>query len=352
MPGGWFTTLRSLDVHNRIMVTYGHWAGVAERRTRGCQVRSVVTGAAGFVGSHLSEFLLAQGDDVVGIDCFTDYYDTELKERNLQSVLRDDRFTLVRADLLEAPLADLLDGADVVYHLAGQPAVRPSWGADFSTYVSRNVLATQAVLEAARGLDLRKLVYASSSSVYGDAESYPTGEALRPQPVSPYGVTKLAAEHLCELYRVGFGIPTVSLRLFTVYGPRQRPDMAFSRLVAAAVRGELFELYGTGEQTRDFTYVADVVRAMRAAALSDFTGVANIGGGSRTSMNEVVDIVSGLAGEPDLRRLPKQRGDVRDTAADTRAAFEGFGYMPEVGLKDGLAFMVEAERDAGQTIAK
>jgi nucleoside-diphosphate-sugar epimerase len=315
-------------------------------------VKSVVTGAAGFVGSHLCEHLLSQGDDVVGIDCFTDYYDAEVKERNLRGALENERFTLVREDLLDAPLADLFQGAEVVYHLAGQPGVRPSWGAEFATYVSRNVLATQAVLEAARGLDLRKLVYASSSSVYGDAESYPTGEALRPQPVSPYGVTKLAAEHLCELYRTGFGVPTVSLRLFTVYGPRQRPDMAFSRLVAAAVRGDLFELYGTGEQTRDFTYVGDVVRAMRSAALSDFTGVANIGGGSRTSMNEVVDIVSDLAGEPMLRRLPKQRGDVRDTAADTRTAFEGFGYVPEVGLRDGLAFMVEAERGAGLAVAE
>jgi nucleoside-diphosphate-sugar epimerase len=319
---------------------------------RGWQVKSVVTGAAGFVGSHLCEHLLSQGDDVVGIDCFTDYYDAEVKERNLRGALENERFTLVREDLLDAPLADLFQGAEVVYHLAGQPGVRPSWGAEFATYVSRNVLATQAVLEAARGLDLRKLVYASSSSVYGDAESYPTGEALRPQPVSPYGVTKLAAEHLCELYRTGFGVPTVSLRLFTVYGPRQRPDMAFSRLVAAAVRGDLFELYGTGEQTRDFTYVGDVVRAMRSAALSDFTGVANIGGGSRTSMNEVVDIVSDLAGEPMLRRLPKQRGDVRDTAADTRTAFEGFGYVPEVGLRDGLAFMVEAERGAGLAVAE
>ncbi|MDK3257099.1 NAD-dependent epimerase/dehydratase family protein [Blastococcus capsensis] len=309
-------------------------------------MKCVVTGAAGFVGSHLSELLLAHGDEVVGIDSFTDYYDTGLKESNLRSALEHDRFTLRREDLLGTRLPDLFEGADVVFHLAGQPGVRPSWGAEFATYTSRNVLATQAVLEAARELPLTKLVYASSSSVYGDAESYPTAETLRPQPVSPYGVTKLAAEHLCELYRKGFGVPAVSLRLFTVYGPRQRPDMAFSRLVTSALHGDVFELYGDGGQTRDFTYVGDVVSAMRAAALSDFTGVANIGGGSRTSMNEVIDIITGLAGEPNVHRLPKMRGDVRDTAADTQTASEGFGYVPKVGLSDGLARMVEAGRPA------
>jgi nucleoside-diphosphate-sugar epimerase len=309
-------------------------------------MRSVVTGAAGFVGSHLTEHLLAQGDEVVGIDSFTDFYDPSVKERNLAAVLGDERFTLHREDLLSADLAALFEGADVVYHLAGQPGVRPSWGAEFATYVSRNVLATQTVLEAARAVDLPKLVYASSSSVYGDAESYPTSETVRPQPVSPYGVTKLAAEHLCELYRINFGLPTVSLRFFTVYGPRQRPDMAFSRLISAGVRGELFELYGTGEQTRDFTYVGDIVRALRSSAVSDFTGVANIGGGSRTSMNEVLEIVAAVAGEPIVRRLAKQQGDVRDTAADTRRAREGFGYVPQVGLREGLAAMAEAERSA------
>jgi len=309
-------------------------------------MRCVVTGAAGFIGSHLCEYLLSQGDEVIGIDCFTGYYDPRRKEINLAGARQYDRFRLVREDILGAPLAELLDGADVVFHLAGQPGVRPSWGADFATYVWRNVLATQVLLESARLVGLAKLVYASSSSVYGDAESYPTAETLRPRPVSPYGVTKLAAEHLCELYRVGFGVPTVSLRLFTVYGPRQRPDMAFSRLVRAGLGGGTFELYGAGTQTRDFTYVQDVVGAMRSAARSTFTGVANIGGGSRTSMNEVLEIVSALAGEPDIRRLPRMRGDVRDTAADTQTAFEGFGYVPQVPLRRGLALMVEAERPA------
>jgi nucleoside-diphosphate-sugar epimerase len=222
--------------------------------------------------------------------------------------------------------------------------VRPSWGAEFATYVSRNVLATQALLEAANGTAPRKFVYASSSSVYGDAEAYPTAETLRPRPVSPYGVTKLAAEHLCELYRVGFGLPTVSLRLFTVYGPRQRPDMAFARLVSAGMHHGVFQLYGDGTQTRDFTYVADVVHAMHAAAQSEFTGVANIGGGARISMNEVLQIADDLGLRPVVRRCPAQRGDVRDTAADTRTAFLGFGYLPRVTVREGLAAMFAAEQ--------
>jgi nucleoside-diphosphate-sugar epimerase len=314
-------------------------------------MRAVVTGAAGFVGSHLCESLLADGHEVVGVDAFTEYYAPERKQQNLSACIGAEGFRLHRVDLLAAPLAAILDGADVVFHLAGQPGVRPSWGAEFATYTSRNVLATQALLEAARTVQLRKLVYASSSSVYGDAEAYPTAETVCPHPVSPYGVTKLAAEHLCELYRVGFGVPTASLRLFTVYGPRQRPDMAFSRIVDAALAGSVFELYGTGEQTRDFTFVEDVVRGFRAAAESDFTGVANIGGGSRTSMNEVLAIVTELAGAPEVVRRPVQRGDVRDTAADTRVAYEGFGYVPQVPLREGLRRMVDSRRRAGAATA-
>ena len=228
-----------------------------------------------------------------------------------------------------------------MYHLAGQPGVRASWGPEFVPYVKRNVLATQRVLEAARDASVWKVVYASSSSVYGNAETYPTVETLRPQPVSPYGVTKLAAEHLCELYRYE-GLPTVSLRFFTVYGPGQRPDMAFSRLVDCAMTGQPFLLYGDGEQSRDFTYVDDVVNAVRLSALSPWTGVANIGGGSRTTMNRVIDLVSGLARSVDVVRLPVQRGDVRHTAADTTVAREAFGYAPTVPLEEGLARMVKA----------
>jgi len=308
-------------------------------------MKAIVTGAAGFVGSHLCAHLLGHGDEVVGIDSLTDYYDPRRKEANLATLRGHDNFSLQRLDLTSAPLSTLFEDADVVYHLAGQPGVRGSWGDEFVPYVERNVVATQRVLEAARDVSLWKVVYASSSSVYGNAETYPTTEDLRPQPVSPYGVTKLAAEHLCELYRVTAGVPTVSLRLFTVYGPRQRPDMAFSRLVDAALNGKPFLLYGDGEQSRDFTYVLDVVTAMRQAALSPWTGVANIGGGSRTTMNQVIDIVSRLARPVDLVRLPAQRGDVRHTAADTSVAQAGFGYAPSVVLEDGLALMVEAARD-------
>ncbi|MPZ94149.1 MAG: NAD-dependent epimerase/dehydratase family protein [Propionibacteriales bacterium] len=307
-------------------------------------MKAIVTGAAGFIGSHLSAHLLEHGDEVVGIDCFTDYYDPRRKEANIAALRGYDNFTLHRLDLLTAPLTTLFESADVVYHLAGQPGVRGSWGEEFVPYVNRNVLATQRVLEAARDVSLWKVVYASSSSVYGNAETYPTTEDLRPQPVSPYGVTKLAAEHLCELYRVTAGVATVSLRFFTVYGPRQRPDMAFSRLVDAALSGKPFLLYGDGEQSRDFTYVGDLVTGLRQAALSPWTGVANIGGGSRTTMNEVIDIISRLAHPIDVVRLPVQRGDVRHTAADTSVARDGFGYTPHVLLEDGLAKMVDAAR--------
>jgi nucleoside-diphosphate-sugar epimerase len=304
-------------------------------------MKVIVTGAAGFVGSHLCERLVDQGDEVIGIDCFTDYYSPRRKEANLASLAGHDGFTLQRVDLLSAPLASLLEDVDVVYHLAGQPGVRGSWGQDFDPYVRRNVLVTQRLLEAALEVSLWKFVYASSSSVYGNAATFPTSELLRPEPVSPYGVTKLAAEHLCELYRVTSGVPTVSLRLFTVYGPRQRPDMAFFRIVDSALSGKPFLLYGDGEQSRDFTYVGDVVTAMRQAALSPWTGVANIGGGSRTTMNQVIDTVSALARPVDVVRLPVQRGDVRHTAADTSVARDAFGYVPSVGLEQGLSQMVD-----------
>jgi nucleoside-diphosphate-sugar epimerase len=315
-------------------------------------MNALVTGAAGFVGSHLCELLLDAGDVVLGVDAFTDYYGREVKERNLAGLRGRAGFTFLEADLTVVDPRSLLDEADVVFHLAGQPGVRPSWGAEFEVYIRHNILATQRLLEAAKGTRLRKLVYASSSSVYGNAERFPTSEDLRPQPVSPYGVTKLAAEHLCELYRSNFGLPTVSLRLFTVYGPRQRPDMAFRRLVGAAVRGEVFELYGDGEQTRDFTFVGDVVSAMRAAALSEWCGVANIGGGSRTSMSRTLAIVRELAGPFEVVRRETVAGDARHTAADIGLAAASFGYAPQISLPQGLERMVAAERLAEGAVAR
>ncbi len=314
-------------------------------------MKAVVTGAAGFIGSHLCSHLLDQGDEVVGVDCLTDYYDPQRKLANLAELSGRPGFTDCRLDLTTAPLTTLFEGCDVVYHLAGQPGVRGSWGEDFDPYLGRNILATQRVMEAARTMQLWKVVYASSSSVYGDSETYPTGEDLLPRPVSPYGVTKLAAEQLCELYRVTAGVPTASLRLFTVYGPRQRPDMAFTRLIEAALAGETFLLYGDGQQSRDFTYVGDVVAAMRLAATSPWTGVANIGGGARTTMNAVIEKVQALLGELQIVRLPSQRGDVRHTSADTTQARLGFGYDPQVSLDVGLERMVDAARTRWDLVA-
>lgn len=305
-------------------------------------MRAIVTGAAGFVGSRLCESLLDHGDEVVGIDSFTDNYSPRRKEANVAALLGRDGISLQRVDLASVPLTTLLEDVDVVYHLAGQSGVRRSWGRQFETYLNRNVLATQRLLEAACEASLWKLVYASSSSVYGNATSYPTSERLRPEPVSPCGVTKLAAEHLCELYRVTAGVPTVSLRLFTVYGPRQRPDMAFFRLVDAALGGKPFLLYGDGEQSRDFVYVGDVVTAMRQAALSPWTGVANIAGGCPATMNQVIETVSELVRPVDVVQLQAPRGDVRHTAADTSVARDAFGFVPSVSLADGLARMVDA----------
>jgi nucleoside-diphosphate-sugar epimerase len=305
---------------------------------------AVVTGAAGFIGSHLCEHLLHAGDEVRAVDALTDYYPRSYKHANLEGLAADPGFTFVEGDLEEMPLEGLMDRAAVVYHLAGQPGVRTSWGPDFRTYVGRNVLATQNLLEACRAFPQVKFVHASSSSVYGDALTHPTSESVCPHPVSPYGVTKLAAEHLCDVYRAAFAVPTVSLRLFTVYGPRQRPDMAFAQLVRCAVHGETFELFGDGEQTRDTTFVGDVVAAMRDAATSDFVGVANIGGGVCVSMNEAVTLVTSLCGPVDVVRRRHSAGDVRHTSADTRLAASAFGYRPQTTLPAGLAAMVEWAR--------
>jgi nucleoside-diphosphate-sugar epimerase len=301
----------------------------------------LVTGAAGFIGSNLCEYLLAAGDEVRAVDSFTDYYARRCKEENVAALLRHSRFSLLEGDLNGVPLRPLLQGVDVIYHLAGQPGVRRSWGSDFDVYVRHNVLATQRLLEACRLEGSAKVVYASSSSVYGDAAAYPTAESEPPRPVSPYGVTKLAGENLCEVYRMNFSGPTACLRLFTVYGPRQRPDMAFARLIDCAMRGTPFELYGDGEQTRDFTFVGDVVRAMRDAALSDFVGVANIGGGVRVSMNEVVSRVSSVCRPVNVIRRPASAGDVRHTGADIDVAASAFGYKPRTTLDEGLRAMVE-----------
>jgi UDP-glucose 4-epimerase len=302
-------------------------------------VRALVTGAAGFIGSTLTDRLLADGADVVGIDCFTDYYPRAIKERNLAGARGSSRFAFVDQDLLDVDLGALLDGVTHVFHLAAQAGVRKSWGRDFDVYVSNNISATQRLLEACAGRSLERIVYASTSSVYGDEASIPMREDQRLQPVSPYGVSKLAAEHLGHLYHVNHGLPFVALRYFTVYGPRQRPDMGFHRFLTAAMDGRALTRFGDGEQTRDFTYVADAVTATVAAASAGAPGrVYNIGGGSRVTVNQVFDIIGTLTGRPvSLEQQPPQKGDMRDTYADTSRAAADLGFTPSITLEQGLA---------------
>lgn len=310
-------------------------------------MKALVTGAAGFVGSSISARLLAEGWDVVGVDAMTDYYEVDRKEENLARLGQG--FDLVRAPLAEVDLDALLAGVDVVFHQAGQPGVRSSWGEDFATYLDANVAATQALLEAVRRAPhVSRVVYASSSSVYGDAERFPTSELDRPAPISPYGVTKLAAEHLCSLYASQFGLPTVSLRYFTVFGPRQRPDMAFTRFLTAAATGGQITVYGTGEQIRDFTYVDDVVEANLLAATSEVKPgtVLNVAGGTHVSVNEVLEEVAALAGgRLDVRRVARSDGDVTRTGGDATRAAEVLGWQPRVGIVEGLARQWEWVRD-------
>jgi UDP-glucose 4-epimerase len=302
-------------------------------------VKAVVTGVAGFIGSHLVESLLADGHDVLGIDCFVDHYPRVIKERNLARARDHRSFRFVEGRLQDQNLPALLEGAEQIFHLAAQAGVRASWGRDFSLYTDHNVLATQRLLEAAVAAGKPRVVYASSSSVYGDSPTLPLREDSPCRPVSPYGVTKLAAEHLGHLYHKSHALPVVSLRYFTVYGPRQRPDMAFHRFLTAARTRTPIHLYGDGEQTRDFTYVEDIVAATRAAAVSGRPGGAyNVGGGERVSLNQVLRSIEGITGcRLETLREEPQKGDMRDTFADTTAARRDLGFRSNVALADGLA---------------
>jgi len=308
--------------------------------------RCLVTGVAGFIGSHLAERLLKEGFEVIGIDCFTDYYPREIKEANLAALRNKSGFRFIEADLRTAPLVGILKGVRYVFHEAAQAGVRASWGKNFAVYTEHNVLATQRLLEAAKGSDIEKFVYASSSSIYGDVDELPIREDTPPRPISPYGVTKLAAEHLCELYRINFGVPTVSLRYFTVYGPRQRPDMAFHRFINAILKDEPLTVYGDGSQTRDFTFVADAVEAtVQAARTAPSGSVFNIGGGARVALIDAIRLLERIIGkEAKLDFHPPQYGDVRHTFADTSRAREVLGFQPRFTLEEGLKAQVEWQR--------
>lgn len=301
---------------------------------------SIVTGAAGFIGSHLVEALLNQGKQVIGIDHFNDYYDTSLKRKNILSFLDRPNFKLVEDDIQTADWQTLLADAEVVYHQAAQAGVRASWGEGFRAYTERNINATQVLLEAAKNAkNLQRFVYASTSSVYGNAETLPTSETISPQPVSPYGITKLASERLCGLYHHNFGVPFTSLRYFTVYGPRQRPDMAFHKFFRSVLLDEAIPVYGDGQQTRDFTFVSDAVAAnLAAASTPEAVGeIFNIGGGSRVVLTEVLDTMEQIVGRPIRRNhVGSAMGDARHTGADVSKANKILGYQPKVSLAEGL----------------
>ena len=297
-----------------------------------------MTGAAGFIGSHLCERLLGDGHHVVGLDSFADYYDRSRKEKNLEGARAHKNFTLEEVDIAEGDVERLIRDAKVVFHLAGRPGVRPSWGPDFDRYVHDNIVATQRLLEILSEVQLDRFVFASSSSVYGDAEVFPTKESTLPRPVSPYGMTKLAAEHLAFVYMRNFNVPATALRYFTVYGPRQRPDMAFHRFMDALVENREIEIFGDGEQTREFTYVSDAVDGTVKAASADVVGqVINLGGGSRVTVNRVIDTLEEISGiEARRKYLPAAPGDPRHTGASINQARDRLAWEPRVSLREGL----------------
>lgn len=299
----------------------------------------LVTGCAGFIGSTLAARLLAQGEAVLGVDCFSPYYDAALKKSNLTGLMGQAGFQFIEGDLVTMDLAPLLERVEAVFHTAGQPGVRGSWGAQFETYVRNNIMATQRLLEGIKiGGRAVKVIYSSSSSVYGNTDQLPITETALPRPYSPYGATKLAAEHLCMLYHANHGVPVISLRYFTVYGPRQRPDMAFHIFCKALVRDEPIRILGDGTQTRDFTFVEDIVAANLAAYRASLAGkIFNLGGGCRIDVNGVLEILGRISGKtPRVAYQEKMQGDVKDTWADTTQAQQKLGFAPQVPLAEGL----------------
>ncbi|MBI5878126.1 MAG: NAD-dependent epimerase/dehydratase family protein [Chloroflexi bacterium] len=312
----------------------------------------LVTGAAGFVGSTLSERLLTDGHTVVGIDCFTDYYARDVKESNLATLRRHPRFTLIERNLATGDLSDVIDGVDAVFHQAGQPGVLPSWGRLFDQYVTNNIIATQRLLEALKGRPLQRFVFASSSTVYGETPDLPVRETSLPRPIVPYGVTKLAAEHLVNMYHLNFGLPAVILRYFSVYGPRQRPDMALHKFINAIARGETIQIRGDGEQTRDATYVDDIVEA-NVLALRAGDGVLgsvfNIGGGESASVNQIIQHMEQIIERAAVTtHVPTQPGELRHQWANTSRAHDALGFAPHMPFSQGLRHQIEWQIGGGQ----
>ncbi len=298
---------------------------------------AIVTGCAGFIGSSLSKRLLGEGYKVTGLDCFTDNYDKKIKESNLQPILQHQNFTMISKNILDINWNKMLHQVDYIFHQAAIPGVRTSWGQSFDLYVRNNILATQLLLEAAKEQGIKKFIYASSSSIYGITNGS-TPETKLPMPHSPYGVTKLAGEQLCHLYAANYGVPAISLRYFTVYGPGQRPDMAFHKFIHALLKGDSIPVYGDGSQTRDFTFVEDVVEANLLAMKSGYSGeFFNIGGKSRVVLQDVIYLLGQLTGaQPQIEWLSKQAGDPPHTWADIEKAEKLLGYAPKVSLEDGL----------------
>jgi len=301
-------------------------------------MKMIVTGAAGFIGSHLCEALIEKGHEVTGIDCFLDYYPRRIKESNLERLRSSERFHFLEQNLLDVRWPQLLEGAGTIFHLAAQAGVRASWSKNFLVYTKNNIEATQLMLEESKQSGLRRFVYASTSSVYGDIADIPMREESLLKPVSPYGVTKLAAESLCYLYWKNFGVPCVSLRYFTVFGPRQRPDMAFYRFFLALLQDRPITIFEDGNQTRDFTFVQDIVEGTIQSSQQGEAGKCyNLGGGHRISVHDVLKMIGEVTGiVPRVVYAEKQKGDMRHTFASTEAAAKDFEYVPRTSLREGL----------------
>jgi len=304
-------------------------------------MKSLITGCAGFIGSHLTEKLLEMGHEVIGIDCFTDYYSKAIKEDNLKKLLFHQNFTFLDENILNL---NSFPDVDYVFHQAAQAGVRASWGKSFEIYTQNNILATQKLLEYYKDRNLKKFIFASSSSIYGNTDQLPITEDAQKNPYSPYGVTKLAAENLCLLYYMNYGTPIVSLRYFTVYGPRQRPDMGINKFVHAALNGDVIEVYGDGNQTRDFTFISDVIQANLLAAYADTVGECfNIGGGSRISVNDLLKLIEKVVGKDiHIKYIEMQKGDVQHTFADVTKAEKMIGYKPVIKIENGVQKYVDS----------